>query len=677
MTAMRKTKARKSTLAIVAEALGRGLAPDVVVQPSAWAQANLIVADGPLAGHRWDATLTPQLVEILDCLSPDHPCNRVSVRKSHQVGFTGAAIAWLGSIIANTPAKTLVVFPTLDGGREFNAEKFHPTLEETPVLRRRVSEARTRSARASTSLKKRFPGGTITITGANSTADLRSKTVRFLFADEIDDWPADLGGQGDPMKMADARQTAHHETADYKKLEGSTPTIAGESRIDDAFEAGDQRHWQVRCPQCGHEQKLVWANLRFARSYPFHAHYVCAANGCVIEHRHKRAMVLAGRWVPDRPEPGRHPSFHMDTLTSNLTTWDKMVAEWWEAQGKAEKLKAFVNLWLAQSWEERGEAPEWERLYARRADYEARKVPPGGLVLTAGADVQMNGIYYEVVAWGRDRQSWSIDVGFLPGDTANPDSDAWAGLHAVYERLYPTAVGGVFPVDALAVDTGFNTQQAYLWCRRHPRAYAVKGEDGWHRAAISSTPTKVDISWRGKRLRRGVELWHVGTWSLKSELYTYLRLDGRRDGSEVDPPGYCHFSEAVHDDQFLRQLTAEYLKEEQHRGRTTKVWKTSGDNHFHDCRIYAMAMAQRMGVWVMTDEEWRAWEAARGRPPEPAQGSLLAHMTNPAAPVRAKANPEPGSVEAAQHHPGRAPARGRGGYLSAGRGRGGGVLRKP
>ncbi len=147
-----------------------------------------------------------------------------------------------------------------------------------------------RSGQSSTALSKRFPGGSLTLTGANSAADLRSKTVQRVACDEIDEWPLDLDGQGDPMEMVDARQISFHATGDYKKFEASTPTIKGQSRIDSAFESGDQRYWQCPCPHCGTFQRLVFGGkdrdhgLKFNKEWPYEAHYVCSDCGCAIEH---------------------------------------------------------------------------------------------------------------------------------------------------------------------------------------------------------------------------------------------------------------------------------------------------------------------------------------------------------------------------------------------------------
>ncbi|CUW39683.1 putative Prophage LambdaW4, terminase large subunit [Magnetospirillum sp. XM-1] len=631
--------ARKTTLSLIAGALAMGIAPDPVVSPVAWAKTNLIVADGPHAGHKWDDALTPYLPDILDCLAPDHPCTRVSVRKSAQTGLSQLGIVWTMFIVACAPAKAMVVFPTISSVQDFNREKLTPTIESTRCLRNKVREQRSRSAQGSTALNKRFPGGSLILTGANSSADLRSKTVKFLFCDEIDEWPFDLDGQGDPMEMADARQIAFHTTGEYKKFECSTPTIKGVSRIDASFEAGDQRYFQVPCPHCGEYQRLVFKNLMFDKVWPFNARYACAHCGSLIEHHHKRAMVQAGKWVAACPGPGRHPSFHIDALTSLLTTWDKLAEKFLSSKDDPQKLKAFVNLWLGEAWEERGEAPEWQRLFARREDYRPRSIPMGGLILTCFTDVQANGLFYETVAWGKGKASWSIDIGFLPGETADPAGPVWRALEEVYERRYVDAYGVGWTIDLMAVDSGFNTGAVYEWVRRRPKAMATKGMPGWYHPPLG-TPSKQDVTFGGRKLRRGLLLWPIGTWPLKAELYAALRKDGRRDGAEEDPPGYCHFTEALHDDGYFKQLTAEHLKDREVKGRTVREWVASGDNHYHDCRIGNMALAEHLGVGRMTDDDWARLAAQRNVPPRASQGDLLAMMT-PAVPAQAEDRAEP------------------------------------
>jgi hypothetical protein len=86
-------------------AMAAMVAPDPIISPTAWAAENIIVPDGPYAGQRWSAPLTPYISEPLDCLASHDPSNVVSVRKCAQSGFTGLGIAWLAerALVGLTP----------------------------------------------------------------------------------------------------------------------------------------------------------------------------------------------------------------------------------------------------------------------------------------------------------------------------------------------------------------------------------------------------------------------------------------------------------------------------------------------------------------------------------------------------------------------------------------------
>lgn len=580
--------------------------------PSRWASDHLVVPDGPRAGGRWDPALTPYVAEILDALGPDSPHNFVAVRKSAQTGVSVAAIALVGAYADRAPCRMGYVLPTIDALQEFNREKLTPTIEQTDALRRKVAAQTSRSASGSTTTSKKFPGGSLVLINANSAADLRSKTLKVGVADEVDEWTDDLEGQGDPMDLLEARFTAFHGTGDWKLLAISTPTLTGSSRIDALFKAGDQRHWHVSCPGCSEEIVFEFRSLKFNRQPPYEAHYLAPCCGTIIEHHEKSSLVRAGRFKPTNPE-GLYPSFHIDALISLLTTWDKIADAWWKAHGEERKEKSFHNLVLGLPYEMRGDAPDHVRLMERREDYTEGHVPPRGLLLVAGCDVQHTGIWAEVVAFAPDRQSWCVSARWLEGDTTDPERGAWLHLASFYDERFADAFGGTRTLDALAVDAGDGgrAHQVYAWTRGRPKAYAVKGMPGWTHPAIG-TPTPVDINFRGKRIRRGARLWPVGTWSLKGELYANLRKEGVKAGQEVDPPGYCHFGEFL-DEQYFRQITAEYVATETLRGRTRRVWKQSTEhNHLLDCRVYAMAMAEYLGLTRLTLEQWEILDAERG-----------------------------------------------------------------
>jgi phage terminase large subunit GpA-like protein len=80
-------------------------------------------------------------------------------------------------------------------------------------------------------------------------------------------------------------------------------------------------------------------------------------------------------------------------------------------------------------------------------------------------------------------------------------------------------------------------------------------------------------------------------------------------GAPELPPGFCHFPTA-YPAGFFTQLTADYLREVERRGRRVLAWTNTGANHFHDCRSYARAAyskaAQRFGLQNANNAA--AWE---------------------------------------------------------------------
>jgi phage terminase large subunit GpA-like protein len=176
------------------------------VAPSAWAAANLIVADGPRKLGQWDRRLTPYIAEPVDMCSTDSPVNEFCVMKSAQTGFTTMILAAVGHTIACDKADCMIVQPTDGSLSDFNSKKLQPCIEETAQLDRLVSAQKSRSAAGSTMYEKRFGRYTLTLALASSSADLRSKSVQKAWLDEVDEYPDDLEGQGSPIDMIEARQ---------------------------------------------------------------------------------------------------------------------------------------------------------------------------------------------------------------------------------------------------------------------------------------------------------------------------------------------------------------------------------------------------------------------------------------------------------------------------------------
>ena len=598
--------AAPSALKVIASTLAAILTPPEKIKPSDWAKNNLVIVDGPRAGQLWDPSFTPYIVEVLDEMAEDSPVTKSIVRKCVQSGFTTVGMAWIGFVAAIDPCRMGVVQPNDSGLMDFLREKLNPTIDQTPALRRKVQEQKSRSAAGSTTYSKRFPGGSLSCMIASSVNALASKTLKYIFKDEASKYPLDLQGQGSAHDHIKARYTAFLPTGDWKELSISTPTIDGECWISEQFEAGDQSYLHVPCPGCGDKFHFKWdlRFFRFKKEYPYQAHYVAPCCGTVIENHQRAELIRKGEWIATQPGPGRHRSRHADFFISPMLPFDVVAQEYIEAQGDPTKLKAFYNLKLALPYKMETDVPDSTRLLERREEYPRRFVPPRGLLLVATADVQMRGIYVLVKAYAPNRESWVVDAEYLDGETSSAHDGAFLKLDEVYQREYTTAYGEKRRVDAFGVDSGYRSNEVYNWCRLRPGAMALDGRPGWNRPAIS-TARPVDIDLNGKKIAKGASVYPVGTWNLKATYYSDLRKEGKRAGQEVDPPGYCHFPHWL-DEDFFRQITAEYLKVDTSKGRATHTWERfhGRDNHYLDCEVYALALAYWLGLDRMTAEEW-------------------------------------------------------------------------
>ncbi len=561
----------------------------------------------------------------MDELSPVSPVRTVVFMKASQVGATEGGNNWIGYCIHQTPGPFLAVQPTELLAERLSQQRIGPLIDESPVLREIVPPARARDS-GNTVLSKRFPGGQLVITGANSAVGLRSMPARFIFLDEVDAYPADVDGEGDPIMLAEARTRTFGHRA--KIFEVSTPTIRGVSRIERDYQASDRRRYFVPCPHCGEFQWLQFERLRWEKGQPETAHYVCEHCDEPIAEYEKTGMLAAGEWRATRTsDDPRVVGFHISGLYSPVgwLSWADVAREWEAAQGNDELLKTYKNTVLGETWQESGEAPDWERIYDRREEGEPGAVPADGLFLTAGADVQRDRIEIDVWAWGRGLESWLID--HIVVDHAPGTEEAWAELDELLGKTYQHASGATMSIVKFAIDTGYETSAVYMWARRagFAQVVPVKGADGWNRTSPVAGPTLVDINTKGKRVRRGARLWTVAVSTFKSECYRFLRLPRPTDTDLEDgiayPKGTVHLPAWV-DAEWCKQFVAEQLVTiKNKRGFSRLEWqKLRERNEALDCRVYARAAAWVAGVDRLAEGGWADLERAVG------------HRTKPVAP---------------------------------------------
>ena len=554
----------------------------------------------------------------MDALSAVHPARRVVFMKGAQVGASEGGNCWLGYIMHHVPAPALAVPPPVELAQRFSRQRIDPLREETPALRERVAPPRARDS-GNTMLSKEVPGGILVLTGANSAVGLRSMTARFLFLDEVDAYPGDVEGEGDPIALAEARARTFGWRR--KAYLVSTPTIAGRSRIEREYQASDQRRFYLPCPHCGAVQWLRFERLIWTKGAPETVAYHCeACDGPIAEH-HKTAMLAAGEWRATAVAADPHTiGFHISALYSPVgwLSWEQIARDWESAQGKPEDLKTFRNTVLGETWQDRGEAPDWERLVERREDFRIGMVPPSALVLTAGVDVQDDRLECDVWGWAEGHTSWLVDHVVIPSSPR--EREPWDSLAKLLARDWPRPGGGAMRIAKACVDTGGRDTAAVYGHLRHlrdPRIAPTKGVDGWNRAQPVQGPTLVDAMVDGRKLRRGLKLWTVSVSTWKADLYRRLWL-GRGEAEDF-PTGWVHLPAGI-EIEWVKQLVAEQLRTtKDKRGFARQEWAKLRDrNEALDCAVLA-----RAALWLLGADRYgeRFWAGLRD---EVANAPLLA-----------------------------------------------------
>jgi len=243
------------------------------------------------------------------------------------------------------------------------------------------------------------------------------------------------------------------------------------------------------------------------------------------------------------------------------------------------RLKTFVNTFLGETWEERGDQVDDYAISKRKESYPA--MPEEVVLLTAGVDVQDDRLEVEIVGWGAGEESWQIDYHIIYGDPSAPR--LWAQLDEILLKTYDHPTGEDMIIRATCVDSGGHHTRAvynYAKTRAGHRVFAIKGVGGEGKPIIG----------RASRNNVGkVPLYAVGVDTAKELHYSRLRI-------EEPGPGYCHF-QAKRDDEYFRQLTAEKMVTTYHKGYPKRAWvKTRTRNEALDVRVYAIAAFHILNV---------------------------------------------------------------------------------
>jgi phage terminase large subunit GpA-like protein len=348
---------------------------------------------------------------------------------------------------------------------------------------------------------------------------------------------------------------------------------------------------------------------------PEEAVYVCCECGKPIPHHKKLEMLCAGKWLRTNAA-GKYPGFSISRLYSPDWSWGKIVTDpiegFLQAKGDSARMQSFTNGILCEAFIEHGEAPDYERIMSRREDYRLGEVPEEVLFLTCGVDVQKTWLEGTVWGWGRGRQRWVIDHFRI--EHGPYEQEAWRELFERLNQTYQHPGGATLPIARMAVDTGFASNEVYIFAQAAGigRVFAVDGRDKG--ASLVGLPSEVNVTQSGRKPGRGCKLWPVNVSMMKGELYAQLGQPRPEDG-EPFPMGWIHFPADLPEELF-KQLCAEEMATEMVRGQQVFAWKKIRErNEFLDCANYARGAAAILGIDKFQETHWAQLEEHAGLTP--------------------------------------------------------------
>lgn len=533
---------------------------------------------------------------MMDCCL-DPLVREIIVKKSTQIGWSdGVLNNVVGYFIACEPKAMLMVQPTEFSAKTYSRKRITPMIESCAALKAKVREKSSRR-HGSSMLMKEFDGGSFRLTGASAGAGLRGDPIEILMLDEEDGYPDDVEGEGDPIIIA-LRRTDTYETA--KIFKGSTPAKPrGFSRIDDDYERSSQGIFEVPCPFCGFMQPLLWRGERDEHDYRLvferdrlgeviaaSVRFLCAGCGRGIEERYKQRMLEAGAWRHRWPKRDQVRGFYINALYSPWRLlWHELAQEFIDATDNPEKLKAFINLRLGESWEgETGKKVGAAALLNRAEDYQGCEVPPGVAVLVGSVDVQPNRLEAQITGFGAGEEQWLIGYEVFWGDPAagaDPETgvDVWQELDRWLLREWAHKSGVLLRPYLTLVDSGNQSDAVYDFVT--PRQFAPRRVLACKGVDYLSKP---GLAQEGQTKRGAVRLFTLATYAIKDRIFARLKLANRG-------PGFMHFPEWA-TLEYFEQLDSERkitVRDKRTRAKKYLYVKSYNRNEALDLTVYAHA----------------------------------------------------------------------------------------
>ena len=474
-----------------------------------------------------------------------------------------------------------------------------------------------------------------TVAWSRSVSTLADKEVEFGHANEIDKWEhPSTSREADPLKlfMDRFKNRPHH-----KILLESTPSVRGNSRVEQGRIGSTNCQYFVPCPHCKQyqtlkmgskdEPRLYWDKLPNGRSDKDlarrTAHYICEFCQGKVEDHHRADMMRHGVWVPEgckvnsveayrmaralyistlppsagisSPEKyswegwdkaswivgkplrdGPDAGYRLSSLYALSLSWGDIAAEFVSSEGRPQELRNFINQWLAETWEHVKRMETWEQLGKRLVDVNIQRgvVPAWASLLTIGMDRQ--------ASEGQPFFPWSIDAWGPNWQCATIDygiANSFEELLALVSRSWPRADNGTsMTVGFGIIDSGYKPDGIYEFCKQ---CHAIR-RDIWPGKGSNHV---LESDYRLSQLGQNTSMPNmtlVYIDMVRSQLWLETQLDGSIGQYNI-------FNGSMYDHQdFLEQLINDAAVDTlDTTNNIRQVWQridTKIPNDYRDCR---------------------------------------------------------------------------------------------
>lgn len=592
---MRKTKPNQTFWA----GLCYAMPPIPALSVTEWADEHRVLSgEASFESGKYSSARIPMQREPMDAVTAPDVGEIILMWAAQTAGKSELLNNICGYFMHADPSSQLMAQPTIELTEAYSKERIATMIRDTPALRKLVRDPRSRDS-GNTVKSKVYPGGNLAMVGANAPSGLAGRPRRVILLDEIDRFPVSAGSEGDPCALADKRAEAF---ANAVKVKTSTPTIKGASRIENLLEQSDYRKWHCACPRCSHDQVWMWEQVKWPKDTPEEAWIECAKCGAHLSDDERVMAVKAGQWKPTKKFRGVRGYWlnGINTLFRHHKGFrnrlHEMAEEFLKAKaGGKETMRAWVNTFLAETFEEPAEeSAKVSDLVARAEDYAPDSLPNGLLVLVAGCDVQKDRVECLVAGFGIDQECWLVERKVFDGD---PEGDeVWANLDEYLLTVFRREDGVEMKIDRTFIDMRHKQPRVAAFCR--PRlGRGVYPCQGVNKEGPAIPPLLPREPSRNNKAR--IPHWNVGTTRAKTTIFDRLQLPlPINAGSPA--PRVIHFTSDKYGftEDFFKQLTSEKRRTLHTHGVAYYTYikpHEKARNEALDMFVYALAALEAIG----------------------------------------------------------------------------------